>query len=490
MDTIIIGSGISGLASAIRCAVKGHHVVVLEANDTYGGKLAEWASNGYRFDMGPSLFTQPHLVEELFELAGKSAKDYFDYNELDTCCNYFWDDGTLLPACSCKFELDENCQNILETKEGIVKNYLEKSANTYDLTEKTFLKSSLHKRNTYRDPAFKKALKRLFKLRLTGSLNSYNRRKLKNDKLVQLFNRYATYNGSDPFQAPAMLSIIPHLEFNHGSYFPVKGMRSIADALYQLAMELGVQFRFNTPVTSIEHEDGKITEVKSKDAAFTADQFISAIDVHHIYRLMGEENCKAYQRTLHNRSSSGLVFYWGIGATNDYLDVHNIFFSSDYKKEFRQIFKEHKVPDDPTIYVHVSSKANKQDAPEGKENWFVMVNTPPNNGQDWQQIAKEVKEKVIRKLDHALFTHIEPLIETEHCLTPDQIELNTGAFTGSLYGNNSNSASSAFLRHPNHSKRYSNLYFTGGTVHPGGGIPFCLQSSEIVDRIIPANKAE
>ena len=183
------------------------------------------------------------------------------------------------------------------------------------------------------------------------------------------------------------------------------------------------------------------------------------------------------------RSTSALIFYWGINATFPQLDLHNIFFSDDYETEFNTLSEGQTVYEDPTVYINITSKKNPSDAPEHCENWFVMVNTPANDGQDWDSIIQNAKQSIIAKLNEQLNTDIESLIRSEHILDPRTIESKTGSFKGSLYGAASNQRMAAFFRHPNFSNTIKGLYFCGGSVHPGGGIPLALSSAKIVDSL-------
>jgi phytoene dehydrogenase-like protein len=193
----------------------------------------------------------------------------------------------------------------------------------------------------------------------------------------------------------------------------------------------------------------------------------------------------APERTLGQpRSSSALIFYWGISREFPELDLHNIFFSADYQREFQAIFQDKTVADDVTVYVNITSKKTPTDAPAGHENWFVMVNVPHDQGQDWDALTRKTRGVVLRKLSQALGTDLEPLIAAEKVWTPPGIAADTSSFGGALYGSSSNNALAAFLRHPNFSGRLEGLYFCGGSVHPGGGIPLCLLSAKIVSSLI------
>ena len=174
-----------------------------------------------------------------------------------------------------------------------------------------------------------------------------------------------------------------------------------------------------------------------------------------------------------------------MGTSFQQLDLHNIFFTDDYEAEFDAIFKQKSLHNDPTIYVNISSKDVPADAPKGKENWFVMINAPHDTGQDWNALAQQLRLWVIDKLNRLLDTEIASLIEEEWVMTPDVIQSRTQSHLGALYGASSNNKMAAFLRHPNFSSTISNLYFCGGSVHPGGGIPLCLLSAKIVADLTP-----
>jgi len=184
------------------------------------------------------------------------------------------------------------------------------------------------------------------------------------------------------------------------------------------------------------------------------------------------------------RSSSALIFYWGIKQKFQELDLHNIFFAKDYVSEFKNIFEYHSISDDVTVYINITSKDVLQDAPAGHENWFVMVNAPCNTNQDWDEIIQRTRNNILNKLSKQLGVDIAPLIVAESILDPRSIESRTQSYQGSLYGAASNNQFAAFLRHPNFSKRIQNLYFCGGSVHPGGGIPLCLLSAKITSELI------
>ena len=476
---IIIGAGVAGLAAAIRCAVKGYEVEVFEAQPTPGGKLAEIKDKGFRFDAGPSLFTLPQLVDELFELAGKNPRDYFSYRSLPIITRYFYADGTIIDAYQ---DIDDFAQEIEEKTGESAKNVhrlLRKSQEKYEITSHVFLERSLHRWQTYlRWPTLKSALQ-LHKLDAFRTMHKANATTFKDPRVVQLFDRYATYNGSDPYQAPATLNIIPHLEHKLGAWLPDGGMYQITESLFQLAKELGVQFHFNQYVDEILVEKNYASGIRIGKKHMPASRVISNVDIVPTYRKLLPLISPPERILSQPRSSSALIFYWGIDRAFPKLEVHNIFFSQNYQAEFQHLWQQKRIYDDPTIYLYISAKNYPKDAPDGKENWFVMINVPPDEEQNWDELIARARKAIIRKLSGMLHQDIEELITVEHILDPRSIASKTSSFQGALYGNSSNNMFAAFLRHPNFSSKIKGLYFCGGSVHPGGGIPLCLLSAKI-----------
>ncbi len=483
---VVIGAGIAGIASAIRLANMGYHVEVFESNSYPGGKLSAINLGKYRFDAGPSLFTLPKLVEELFEISGKDPK-HFEYVKCATTCHYFFNDGTVLPMVSDREQMLKDVEKILGVDPKPLQRHLEHSAYLYDKTAKSFLESSIHRFQDFLSFDILKTILAIPNLGIFSTMNKENLRTLNHPKLVQIFNRYATYNGSDPYQAPGILNTIPHLEHNIGTYFPKNGMHQITNSLVALAESLGVKFRYNSKVSSVLENGSEVTGIVVNGVEYKTNVVVCNSDIKIAYKKLLSPKLVKKKTLAQEPSSSAMIFYWGIKKRFDQLDLHNIFFASDYEKEFRTIFQEKTVGDDPTVYIHVSSKIVEEDAPEGKENWFVMVNVPSNSGQNWQELRQNIRRNILKKLSSILNEDIAALIEEEDYLDPVRIEQKTSSFAGALYGSSSNERMAAFFRHPNFSK-IKGLYFAGGSVHPGGGIPLCLLSAKIACSMIDPPK--
>jgi len=488
MKAIVIGAGIGGIATSIRLAKKGYEVEVYEQNSYAGGKLSVFQQDGFRFDAGPSLFTLPELVDELVALQAEGSQIDFPYKKLDESCRYFWEDGKKLTAFTNPEKFGAEVEKILDVPSEVVVNYIKNAEFKYEKSAKIFLEKSLHKRATFLSKEILPALLNVYKFDLFDSMNQVNQSKLKHPKLVQLFNRFATYNGSDPYQASGILTSIANLELNRGTFYPENGMYQITDTLYKVAESLNVKFHFNARVDKIAVEDKKTVGIYSNEKMIPTDLVVSNMDVHPTYKKLLADQKQPDTILKQERSSSALIFYWGMDKEFKELGLHNIFFSEDYKKEFHHIFKSKTIASDPTVYVNITSKHSPSDAPQGMENWFVMVNVPSNNGQDWDRLIPEIKDAVITKLDRMLGADLASHIKTESLLEPRSIESKTSSYQGALYGSSSNNRYSAFLRHPNFHQKIKGLYFSGGSVHPGGGIPLCLLSAKIIDDLSPEVK--
>ncbi len=480
----VIGSGVAGLSAASRLAARGNEVHIFEKNSYPGGKLSFFRLGEYSFDAGPSLFTQPQLIEDLFTFCGEDMRPYFSYKKMDVACHYFFPSGKTLYAPANPDSLAREMALQFGEDEKKVQEYLRRAEHSYQHLGELFLTKSLHKWGTFLN---KKVLSAILATRpsyLLQSMNTYNQASFSQAETVQLFNRYATYNGSNPYTAPAMLTMIPHLEFNEGTFYPKGGMISITNALVALAKKMGVTFHFGAEVTHIKTNDGKVSALTINGEELFFDTVVSNMDAFYTYQRLLNNEPKAKQIKRQERSSSALIFYWGINRQFEQLHLHNIFFSADYPREFDHLFRTKTMYDDPTIYINITSKMESSQAAPGGENWFVMVNAPHDTGQNWEELRLQTKDSVIKKLNRVLGADLAKHISEEDFLDPTLIDSRTHSHTGSLYGTSSNSRFAAFLRQPNFSRHIRGLYFAGGSVHPGGGIPLCMQSGKITAELI------
>ena len=481
---IVIGSGVGGLATACRLARKGMAVKVFEANSSYGGKATKIEKDGFFWGFGPSLFTFPELLDELFTLCGRNPADYYKYHRIDPVCNYFFSDGTRLSAHADTEKFAKEIEAKTGEPSANVIEHLKAIKKVYNVTKDIFLFKSLHKWRTFMTIKSIKALFNLSAIGINTKMFEANSRKFKDERVVQLFNRYATYNGSDPYLAPSTLNVIAHPEYNEGGYFLDGGMPDLSRSLYQLACELGVDFHFNAFVEKIEVRNKNAKGVFVNGLYHEADLVVSNMDVVHTYQKLLKGQEQPQKIIDHPKSTSAVIFYWGMKKSFPELDLHNIFFSDNYRREFDFLTNKKLIYGDPTVYVFISKKYQPKHAPDACENWFTLINVPHNSGQDWQLLIAEARRNIICKLNQSLGFDIEPYIVCETVNSPLTIAEKTWSYGGSLYGNASNNKYAAFLRHPNFSQKIKGLYFCGGSVHPGGGVPLCLLSAKIIDELV------
>lgn len=468
MKIFIIGSGIGGMSCAATLAYNGFDVTIIEQNDYFGGKANRISEKGFQFDTGPCLLTYPDWFEELFSSCGKNIKDYFQYQRLDPITRYFLDNKYVDVASDIN-QTAINFEKKLGLKKVVFLNYIKRWIRIYKISEKIFLLNELKFSFFF----LKNALDWIFKAGVINIFNSmahYNKA-LKNKSVEKIMNRFATYTGSSPYKTPAFMNQIAIVEMINGGYYPNDGIHSISKALYRLCKDVGVEFQFNTKIDSIIYKNN-LFKFYSNGKVFTSNYLISNIDYYKTQILLNRK----FKRKFLRLSTSAIVFYWGVKIKSSKLKLHNIIFSEDYKKEFSQIFDTNKIPNDPTIYINITSKFDKNHAPENCENWFVMVNTPPSLDIVNEENINKTKKFIISKIYEKVGIDLEDSIIFEKILTPKTLENKTGSFNGSLYGDNQNSLMSIIKRKKNKDYQLKKMYYVGGTVHPGGGMPLALRS--------------
>ncbi len=481
---IIIGSGIAGMATAIRMAVMGYDVTVYEKNSFPGGKISGFEKGGFHFDTIPSVFTEPRQLEDLFEMAGERISDYIQYKRVESTCKYFFANGKILTTWSDREKLLNAFAQQLEEPAQNIQHYLNNSEQLYNTIGNVFLNNALVKRKLITKRPFYKSLKQLRPYLLFDTLNEFHEKSFVTGEAIQFFNRFATYAGSNPYSVPAMLCMIPHAELNAGVYYPRGGMNSIKNAIYQLAVKKGVKFHFNTAVERIIYGGNSVQGVVVEDNNIFADIVVSNADIYYTYRDLLCDKNTASKISIQEKTNSAIIFFWGMSKTFPSLQMQNVFFSGDYKAEFQHLFSSKTLYKDPTIFISITGKIENDHAPADKENWLVMINAPTGNTTNNNDLVTFARQQVLKKLRGALKEDVEPYIETETILDPLLLEKNTGAYGGALYGISSNTTRSAFLRHPNFSRTIKGIYFCGGTVHPGGGLSLCLKSAKIVEELV------
>ena len=480
----VIGAGMGGLSAAARLASAGFNVELFEQKKGPGGKADSLNLGPFRFDKGPSLFTMPHVFRDLFSQCGRNMDDYLKLRQLKEVTRYFYPDGTRLKSSGDMKEYARNIAAATNDSFEDVFSYMNLCRKMFRSTEEIFLWNDPRDINILFS---RNALKALFSIppaALRKNMHDFSRKHLSDPRAVQLFDRYATFNGSSPYKAKGIFNLISAMETDGMALMPEGGIYSLVLAMTKLAEESGVKIHYNTKVNRIAEEKNIVTGVEIEGELRKFDIVISNLDAGYTLSglLEGKKEKISGKLAGQEPSSSGLVFFWGISREFSELGLHNIFFSSDYRKEFDMLFsgKGSEIYHDPTVYINITSKTEKNDAPEGMENWFVLVNAPSiKNGQDWEKISNNTRKNILEKLSRMLDENPEKYIKEERILAPPDIENDTGSRLGSLYGTASHSWKSAFMRLKNRYRKIRGLYFCGGSVHPGGGMPLAVLSGRI-----------
>lgn len=475
MNIIVVGAGVGGMAAAIRCAQAGHAVTVLEKNPWVGGKLWAHSDQGFTFDCGPSLLTLPTVLEHACGdgYAGLRVRG------LEKICRYFWSDGTQITSHTSPEQFADSIARATGERESQYRSYFAQTKRLFHRIAPLFLTHNIRSFSVLKHGAFWRSLPHA-PLRMGGiTLHNYNRHYFKHTHTQQIFDRFATYIGSSPYRTSAVYSLISFIEHGVGAYFLPAGMRSIPRALKNSAEHKGVKIVLDTRVQKIiSHQPARRAHtVVTADHTYDCDALISNIDTLQMDALMGNGTKREYP--LARRTTSAIVYLWGVNRTIDRFGLHNVVFSDDYRREFEDIFTRHIAPHDPTIYINISAKETDTDAPPEMENWFVMINVPAIS-TDWNAVAQKQREKIVTKISRLCGTEIAPHIVYEKILTPPDFADTSCDVSGSLYGKNVHGRWGALGRRSNcGGGGRTGVYHCGGTVHPGGGVPLAILSGQI-----------
>jgi phytoene desaturase len=493
-SVIVVGAGLGGLATAIRLAVRGVPVTILEKNSHAGGKMDIVREGGYTFDTGPSLLTMPFVLEDLFRDASRDISEYLELIRIDPICRYHFADGTTLEASSDPERMSREIERLSPADGEGFRRFLAHGEEIYHAAAEPFLFQPFGSWTWRSLISGLRYLPAVTKLDAGRTLDEAVSRYVRDSRLRQLLNRFATYNGSSPYHAPATLSIIPYVEFTMGGWYVRGGMYSIASALTRLARELGVVIETGVEVDHLVCREGSVTGVMvtGGEARTARCVVVNADALYARHRLLGPAmNGRRKKFREPEPSLAGFVLLLGVNRRYADLHHHTVYFSSDYRGEFDALMSGRRPYEDPTIYVSVSTISDPGLAPEGSSNMFVLVNAAPlGSAFDWATQARSYRDLIIRRLTERGLTDLERHIDVEHIITPQDFQNRYNAYRGAIYGTSSNSRFSAFLRPPNRSRDLDRLYFVGGSSHPGGGIPLVLLSGKIVAEMITEEMSE
>ncbi|MDQ0205753.1 phytoene desaturase family protein [Alkalicoccobacillus murimartini] len=485
---VIIGGGLAGLSSAISLASKGFNVKLYEKNSHLGGKMRRYQVGNASFDFGPNTMTMPEVFNRVIRESGAEPEDYFRFKRLDTHTRNHFADGTYLDMTADQEQMKQNLSAFGITA-SMYDRYLHEVNHLYKLSTNHFFPRTFTNWTDYLSPSLSKALLQVHPLL---SLDAFHRRFFQHANIVQMLNRYATYIGSSPFLTPATFSMIAYLELIQGVYYVEGGNPTIAEGFSKRALELGVELHCNMEVVRIQTEDKRAKGVELSDGSLVScNHVIINGDLLKVFPDLVEEKSRPsftdQKRDKLEPSISAFVILASLNTRMSELIHHQVYFSSNYQREFDEQFSQKKYSEHPTIYISNSSYTDASVSPDG-DNLFILVNAPALNKQGDDAIDLESYKRHIYNVLTSYGLDLTPHIIEDQIITPSDIENDYYAYRGALYGVSANTKKTAFLRPANRARDLTNVYFVGGSTHPGGGSPMVVLSglnvAELVSNIM------
>ncbi len=484
---VITGAGLGGLSAAIALAASGFQVTLLEKNDQVGGKLNVLKKDGFTFDLGPSILTMPHIFRDLFARAGKSFEDYVPIQPVEPHWRNFFPDGCCFDLSGQSDVLERELAKLDDRSVQEFKQFLAYSKRLGQVIESGYFANGLDNlADVIKHYGVRRSLTDFDAFR---SMDQGVRRFISHPKLVDTLNYFIKYVGSSPYDAPAMLNLLPYIQFEYGLWYIQGGMYRLAEGMLKLAEELGVQVRCRSEVVEWVVREDRVAEVVLLNGErIAADIVVSNMEVIPAsQKLLKRSPAQIKPLEKFAPSCSGLVMHLGVDRVYPQLAHHNFFYSADAKKHFNAVFHDHTLSDDPTIYLVAPVKSDPGQAPAGCEVIKALPHIPHINPEqplteaDYQQL----RERVLIKLENMGLTDLRQHIVTEETWTPLDIERHYYSHRGSVYGTVSDRWKNLGFKAPQKDRELKNLYTVGGSVNPGGGMPMVtLSGLQVCDKIL------
>ncbi|MGR9045054.1 MAG: phytoene desaturase family protein [Gammaproteobacteria bacterium] len=484
---VVIGAGLGGLSAAISLATEGFTVDLVEKNDKVGGKLNILHKNGFTFDLGPSILTMPHIFETLFARAGKNMRDYVEIERVEPHWRNFFEDGTVVDLTPDKGAMRRELDKLGPGTAAEFEQFMAYSKRLCEETEAGYFAKGLD--SFWELIRYYGPLHSLLNFDVFRSMDQGVRRFIKDPKLADILNYFIKYVGSSPYDAPALMNLLPHVQFEYGLWTVKGGMYGLARAMERLARELGVMIRLDTEVAEVLREGSRATGIRLEDGeVMPADIVVSNMEViPAMQRLLNSPKSALNKMRRFAPSCSGLVLHLGVDRIYPQLAHHNFFYSDNPREHFDAIFHGPRLSEDPTIYLVAPVKSDPGQAPAGCEIIKVLPHIPhldpahPFTEEDYRAL----RERVLIKLERMGLTDLRQHIVTEEFWTPYDIEARYYSNRGSIYGVVADRFKNLGFKAPQRSAELSNLYFVGGSVNPGGGMPMVTLSGQLVrDKIL------
>ena len=486
MNSIVIGAGFGGIATALRLRAKGHKVTIIEKHPDLGGRARVFKKDGFVFDGGPTVITAPYLINELFELFKKDPKDYIKLSPLKIWYQFIFEDKTKFNYSGDEEEMKNQIENLSKVD---VKGY----EKLVTFTKKIFDKGFTELADVPFDKPFVmlQQLPALLKLKSYKSVYSLVSSYIQNEKLRRMLSMHPLLVGGNPFTTTSIYGLILYLEKKWGIHYSMGGTGNIIKGLEKLMSEVGIEIIKNSEVNKIILEKNKITGVQiNNQTKIRANNVICNADPPAVYEKLLNENNKSsflfkWKKKRMEYSMGLFVYYFGTKKKYENVEHHTIKFGNKYKEHLIDIFDKKKLNNDISYYLHRPSATDQSMAPDGNDCFYVLVPVPNNQSEiNWDKEGKKMKDLVIDKMEHDLMPNLRDNIISDFYLTPDYFEKELNTKYGSGFSIQPKFTQSAYFRFHNKSEIYDGLYFVGAGTHPGAGVPGVLSSAKVLDKIL------
>jgi diapolycopene oxygenase len=470
----VVGAGLGGVSAAISLAQEGYAVTLFDKNRQIGGKLNELKAEGYTFDLGPSIFTLPHIFRRLFERSDKRMEDYFSIRALRPHWRNFFEDGTVVDLYPEADRMEEELRKVGEDPSRF-RRFLKYSGDLYDLINEGYFERGLDNAKEFREYY---GLWRFPRFDLFRSMHQSVARHVKTPYMRDILDYFIKYVGSSAYRAPAFMNCLPHIQFEHDLWYVDGGLYNIARGLRRLLDELVVELRLETEIAEIRKDGTRVTAVVPEgQEPIPFDIVVSNMEVIPAYKHLLREDpefLSGLQRF--EPTCSGLVLDLGLDCEYPQLAHHNFFFAADQKRHFETVFRKRRLPPDPTIYLVAASRTDPTVAPAGCDCLKILPHIPYID--DENPLTRDdyvgLKDVVLDKLERMGLTELRKHTVFEHFWTPLDIAEQYYSNKGSIYGVVADRWKNLGFKAPKQSERYENLFFVGGSVNPGGGMPMVI----------------